>query len=61
MDILKRELAPIPMEAWTEIDAQATRSLTATLSARKVLDVTGPMGPLFFRGTDPYPFTHKNQ
>jgi uncharacterized linocin/CFP29 family protein len=35
------------MEAWTEIDAQATRSLTATLSARKVLDVTGPMGPDF--------------
>ena len=47
MDILKRELAPIPMEAWTEIDAQATRSLTATLSARKVVDVTGPMGTDF--------------
>jgi len=47
MDILKRELAPIPMEAWSEIDAQATRSLTAILSARKVVDVTGPMGPDF--------------
>jgi uncharacterized linocin/CFP29 family protein len=47
MDILKRELAPIPLEAWTEIDAQATRSLTATLSGRKVVDVTGPMGPDF--------------
>jgi len=47
MDILKRELAPIPMEAWAEIDAQATRSLTATLSGRKVVDVTGPMGPDF--------------
>jgi uncharacterized linocin/CFP29 family protein len=47
MDILKRELAPITLEAWAEIDAQATRSLTATLSARKVLDVTGPMGPDF--------------
>ena len=45
MDILKRELAPIPLEAWSEIDAQATRSLTETLSARKVVDVTGPMGP----------------
>ncbi len=47
MDILKRELAPIPAQAWAEIDTQATRSLTAILSARKVLDVTGPMGTDF--------------
>jgi len=47
MDILKRELAPIPAEAWTEIDAQAARSLKALLSARKVVDVTGPMGTDF--------------
>lgn len=47
MDILKRELAPIPAEAWSEIDAQAVRSLTAYLSARKVIDVTGPMGTDF--------------
>ncbi len=47
MDILKRELAPIPMEAWAEIDEQATRSLKALLSARKVVDVTGPMGTDF--------------
>lgn len=47
MDILKRELAPIPMEAWTEIDEQATRSLKAMLSARRVLDVVGPMGTDF--------------
>ena len=47
MDILKRELAPIPAEAWTEIDAQAIRSLKAILSARKVIDVTGPMGTNF--------------
>jgi uncharacterized linocin/CFP29 family protein len=47
MDLLKRELAPIPAEAWTEIDAQATRSLKALLSARKVVDVSGPMGPNF--------------
>lgn len=45
MDILKRELAPITLEAWSEIDAQATRSLTATLSARKVVDVTGRTAP----------------
>ncbi len=47
MDILKRELAPIPMEAWNEIDEQATRSLTAMLSGRRVLDVSGPMGTDF--------------
>jgi uncharacterized linocin/CFP29 family protein len=47
MDILKRELAPIPLEAWAEIDAQATRSLKAMLSGRKFLDVTGPMGTNF--------------
>ncbi len=47
MDILKRELAPIPAEAWTEIDEQAIRSLSAILSARKVIDVNGPMGTDF--------------
>ncbi len=47
MDILKRELAPIPLEAWNEIDEQATRSLTAMLSGRRVLDVSGPMGTDF--------------
>ncbi len=47
MDILKRELAPIPAEAWTEIDDQATKSLTAVLTGRKVVDVNGPMGPDF--------------
>ncbi|MBW2505030.1 MAG: bacteriocin family protein [Deltaproteobacteria bacterium] len=47
MDILKRELAPIPTEAWAEIDQQGTRTLTAMLSARKVVDVNGPMGTDF--------------
>ncbi len=47
MDILKRELAPIPAEACSEIDEQAVRCLTAILSARKVIDVTGPMGTDF--------------
>ena len=47
MDILKRELAPIPAEAWTEIDEQAVSSLKAMLSARQVVDVTGPMGTDF--------------
>jgi uncharacterized linocin/CFP29 family protein len=44
MDILKRELAPLAASAWTEIDAQATRYLKALLSARKVVNVAGPMG-----------------
>jgi uncharacterized linocin/CFP29 family protein len=47
MDLLKRELAPIPTEAWAEIDAQATRSLMALLSARKIVDVSEPMGTNF--------------
>jgi len=47
MDILKRELAPIPAEAWAEIDAQAAKSLKALLSARKVVDMSGPMGTNF--------------
>ncbi len=47
MDILKRELAPIPAEAWAAIDQQATRTLTAMLSARKVVDLSGPMGTDF--------------
>ena len=47
MDFLKRELAPVPAEAWIEIDAQAARSLKALLSARKVVDLSGPMGTNF--------------
>jgi uncharacterized linocin/CFP29 family protein len=47
MDILKRELAPIPAEAWIEIDQQATRTLKAMLSARQVVDLSGPMGTDF--------------
>jgi uncharacterized linocin/CFP29 family protein len=47
MDFLKKELAPVPAEAWVEIDAQAARSLKALLSARKVVDLTGPMGTNF--------------
>jgi uncharacterized linocin/CFP29 family protein len=47
MDILKRALAPITQEAWAEIDEQASRTLKALLSARKIVDVSGPMGPNF--------------
>ncbi len=62
MDMLKRELAPITIEAWEEIDAQATRSLTAMLSARKVVDVNGPMGSDFAgvpEGRLEYPKKHQ--
>ncbi len=44
MDILKRSLAPITAEAWAEIDGQARNVLTGMLSARKIVDVTGPLG-----------------
>jgi len=44
MDILKRTLAPLPGEAWEEIDSQATKALKAQLSARSVVDFEGPHG-----------------
>ncbi len=44
MDILKRELAPISAEAWEQIDDQAKKILINNLSARKFVDVVGPMG-----------------
>lgn len=44
MDILKRTIAPITLEAWDEIDALAVNVLKGSLSARKVVDVEGPNG-----------------
>ena len=44
MDHLRRELAPISDSAWRQIDAEATRALTTFLAARKLVDVTGPLG-----------------
>jgi uncharacterized linocin/CFP29 family protein len=41
---LMRELAPINDEAWSQIDAEATRSLTHFLAARRLVDFTGPLG-----------------
>ncbi len=43
-DILKRSLAPITEEAWKEIDLQATRTLKGNLSARGLVDFSGPHG-----------------
>jgi len=44
MDVLKRNLAPISDEAWQEIDNRAKEVLTSILSARKVVNVNGPLG-----------------
>jgi len=45
MDLLKRTLAPVPSEAWAEIDDRAEEVLTTQLAARRVLHVDGPHGP----------------
>lgn len=44
MDFLKRTIAPIPQEAWEELDEEATKVLKNALSGRKVVDFTGPKG-----------------
>lgn len=44
MDILKRDLAPIPDAAWDEINDEASDIFKSVLSARKFVDVDGPKG-----------------
>ncbi|HYD47815.1 MAG TPA: family 1 encapsulin nanocompartment shell protein [Terriglobales bacterium] len=44
MDLLKRELAPVLPEAWTEIDGEASRVLNLNLAGRKLVDFDGPHG-----------------
>lgn len=44
VDILRRSFAPITEKAWEEIDKEAIRVLKSNLSARYVVDVTGPKG-----------------
>jgi uncharacterized linocin/CFP29 family protein len=44
MDILRRSLAPITDAAWAEINDNAQEVLKANLSARKIVDVSGPHG-----------------
>lgn len=44
MDMLKRNLAPITKEAWSEIDETAIDVLKANLSARKAVNLEGPKG-----------------
>jgi len=47
VDLLKRSLAPITEEAWHAIDEAAARTLKAHLSARTVVDFSGPHGWTF--------------
>lgn len=42
MNLLKRELAPITVEAWELIDEEARRVLRLHLSGRKLVDFSGP-------------------
>ncbi|SHH10784.1 Uncharacterized protein, linocin/CFP29 family [Anaerosphaera aminiphila DSM 21120] len=44
MDVLKRSIAPVSSEAWSEIDNRAAEVIKSILSARKVLKVNGPKG-----------------
>lgn len=44
MNLLKRELAPLTDKAWEEIEDAAVRILRGNLSARKVVDFSGPHG-----------------
>jgi uncharacterized linocin/CFP29 family protein len=41
---LLRNLAPISSKAWSEIEAEASRTLKSMLAARKLVDFTGPLG-----------------
>ncbi len=44
MNHLHRELAPVSEAAWAEIEAEARRSLRHFLTARKLVDFSGPHG-----------------
>jgi uncharacterized linocin/CFP29 family protein len=44
MNHLMRELAPVSDEAWSQIEAEATRSIKHGLAGRRLVDFTGPHG-----------------
>jgi uncharacterized linocin/CFP29 family protein len=44
MDRLRRGLAPISDQAWGQIDQEATRALRHFLTARSLVDFSGPRG-----------------
>src|SRR5947209_12646997 len=43
---LYRELAPITDDAWEEIETEATRTFKRHIAGRRVVDVSGPGGPV---------------
>ena len=46
MDNLYRELAPITESAWAEIELEASRTFKRHIAGRRVVDVSGPHGPV---------------
>ncbi|MEE4313695.1 MAG: family 1 encapsulin nanocompartment shell protein [Desulfofustis sp.] len=44
MDLLRREMAPISVQGWSEIDTLAKETLVANVSGRKFVDIDGPHG-----------------
>lgn len=44
MNHLLREVAPVPEEAWAQIDGEAKSRLSTYLSARRLVDFAGPRG-----------------
>ncbi|TPG31927.1 family 1 encapsulin nanocompartment shell protein [Mycolicibacterium hodleri] len=46
MNNLYRELAPITEVAWAEIELEATRTFKRHIAGRRVVDVSGPSGPV---------------
>ncbi len=44
MDHLLRDIAPVAAHAWQCLDAEATDALRTTLTARKLFEVTDPLG-----------------
>ncbi|EUA00945.1 linocin-M18 [Mycobacterium kansasii 732] len=46
MNNLYRELAPVTEAAWAEIELEATRTFKRHIAGRRVVDVSGPGGPV---------------
>ncbi len=46
MNNLYRELAPVTEAAWAEIELEATRTFKRHIAGRRVVDVSGPGGPM---------------
>jgi uncharacterized linocin/CFP29 family protein len=46
MNNLYRQLAPVTDAAWEEIEAEATRTFKRHVAGRRVVDVSGPGGPV---------------